>query len=53
MKYLPIFPERFGSLADARAFMDRFATAYNHEHRRTESSSRSSWSMRAILPEQG
>ncbi|MGH8967869.1 MAG: transposase, partial [Actinomycetes bacterium] len=32
MKYLPVFPERFGSLADARAFMDRFVTAYNHEH---------------------
>jgi transposase InsO family protein len=32
MKYLPVFPERFGSLADARAFMDRFTHAYNHEH---------------------
>lgn len=32
MKYLPVFPERFGSLADARSFMDRFTTAYNHEH---------------------
>ena len=32
MKYLPTFPERFGSLADARAFMDSFVTAYNHEH---------------------
>lgn len=32
MKYLPIFPERFGSLADARGFMDRFTHAYNHEH---------------------
>ena len=27
MKYLPVFPERFGSLADARGFMDRFVTA--------------------------
>jgi transposase InsO family protein len=35
LKYLPAFPERFGSLADARAFMDRFATAYNHEHHHT------------------
>lgn len=32
MKYLPTFPERFGSLADARGFMDRFTHAYNHEH---------------------
>lgn len=32
LKYLPAFPERFGSLADARGFMDRFTTAYNHEH---------------------
>jgi len=35
MKYLPTFPERFGSLPDARAFMDRFTTAYNHEHHHT------------------
>jgi putative transposase len=33
MKYVPEFPERFGSLADARAFCDRFFPAYNHEHR--------------------
>jgi putative transposase len=33
MKYVPDFPERFGSLADARAFCDGFFTAYNHEHR--------------------
>ena len=33
MKYMPEFPERFGSLADARAFCDWFFTAYNHEHR--------------------
>jgi len=26
-------PERFGSLADARAFCDTFFTGYNHEHR--------------------
>ncbi len=35
LKYLPTFPERFGSLAHARAFMNRFATAYNHEHHHT------------------
>lgn len=33
LKYMPDFPERFGSLADARDFCDRFFTAYNHEHR--------------------
>ncbi|MGH3569160.1 MAG: transposase [Pseudonocardia sp.] len=33
LKYVPDFPERFGSLADARAFCDRFFPAYNHEHR--------------------
>jgi putative transposase len=33
MKYVPDFPDRFGSLADARAFCDTFFTAYNHEHR--------------------
>jgi putative transposase len=33
MKYLPDFPERFGSLQDARAFCEAFFTAYNHEHR--------------------
>jgi putative transposase len=33
LKYMPDFPERFGSLADAREFCDRFFTAYNHEHR--------------------
>nr|WP_246180373.1 IS3 family transposase [Kocuria coralli] len=32
LKYAPVFPERFGSLSDARAFMDRFVEAYNHEH---------------------
>ena len=30
---MPDFPDRFGSLADARAFCDGFFTAYNHEHR--------------------
>jgi transposase InsO family protein len=33
MKYMPDFPDRFGSLADARIFCDEFFTAYNHEHR--------------------
>ena len=33
LKYVPDFPERFGSLADARAFCHRFFPAYNHEHR--------------------
>ena len=33
LKYVPDFPGRFGSLADARAFCDRFFPAYNHEHR--------------------
>ena len=30
LKYAPVFPDRFGSLADARAFMDRFVDDYNH-----------------------
>lgn len=32
LKYAPVFPERFGSLNDARAFMDEFRDRYNHEH---------------------
>ena len=35
LKYGPEFPERFGSLTDARQFMDSFAGWYNHEHRHT------------------
>jgi putative transposase len=35
MKYGPEFPERFGSLCDARQFMELFANWYNHEHRHT------------------
>lgn len=35
LKYGPEFPERFGSLSDARQFMDEFAQWYNHEHRHT------------------
>jgi len=33
LKYQPDFPERFGSLEDARAFLQRFIGWYNHEHR--------------------
>ena len=33
LKYVPEFPERFGSLADAREFCGWFFTAYNHQHR--------------------
>jgi len=32
LKYCPVFPDRFASLADARAFCQRFFTYYNHEH---------------------
>ncbi len=35
LKYGPEFPERFGSLGEARVFMDTFAQWYNHEHRHT------------------
>ncbi len=30
LKYAPVFPDPFGSLADARAFIDRFVQDYNH-----------------------
>lgn len=33
LKYRPDFPERFGSLEDARSFCQRFFAWYNHEHR--------------------
>jgi putative transposase len=33
LKYCPAFPERFGCIADARAFCETFFTYYNHEHR--------------------
>ena len=33
VKYAPVFPENFGSLADARSFGERFFGYYNHEHR--------------------
>jgi putative transposase len=32
LKYAPVFPQRFGSLAHARIFMDEFVETYNHEH---------------------
>ena len=35
LKYGPAFPERFGSLWEARQFMDIFTHWYNHEHRHT------------------
>ncbi len=33
LKYFPEFPDRFGSIHDARAFCEEFFTYYNHEHR--------------------
>jgi len=33
LKYCPQFPERFGSIEDARAFGQVFFRWYNHEHR--------------------
>ena len=33
MKYVPDFPNRFGSLTDARVCCEGFFLAYNHEHR--------------------
>ena len=33
LKYCPAFPERFGSIEDARAFCEQFFAYYNHEHR--------------------
>ena len=33
MKYCPAFPERFGSIQDARAFCETFFSYYNHDHR--------------------
>jgi putative transposase len=32
VKYHPSFPQRFGSIQDARAFCDSFFLWYNHEH---------------------
>jgi len=33
LKYCPSFPERFGSIADARVFCESFFAYYCHEHR--------------------
>ena len=33
LKYRPNFPDRFGSLADARGFCEHFYHWYNHDHR--------------------
>lgn len=33
LKYQPDFPERFGSIEDARAFLQKFMRWYNEEHR--------------------
>jgi transposase InsO family protein len=33
LKYAPVFPDRFASLAQARAFMTDFVAWYNHAHR--------------------
>jgi len=33
LKFASTFPERFGSLADAKTFMASFVDGYNHEHR--------------------
>lgn len=33
LKYYPAFPDRFGSIADARAFAQKFITYDNHEYR--------------------
>ena len=32
LKYRPDYPDRFGSVADARAWAERFFAWYNHEH---------------------
>jgi putative transposase len=35
LKYCPAFPDRFGSIADARTFCETFFGYYNHDHRHT------------------
>ena len=35
LKFAAVFPERFGSLADARSFMADFVEGYNHHHHHT------------------
>ncbi|MEV0380953.1 integrase core domain-containing protein [Nonomuraea sp. NPDC050643] len=36
LKYCPVFPGRFASLADARAFCQHFFSYYNHERYHAE-----------------
>ncbi len=35
LKYAPVFPDRFGSVQHARAFLADFVEAYNHQHHHT------------------
>ncbi|TFC87626.1 transposase [Cryobacterium sp. TMT3-29-2] len=35
LKFAPVFPQSFGSLGDARRFMNAFVEGYNHSHRHT------------------
>ena len=35
LKFAPVFPDRFGSLTDARVFIAAFVEGYNHSHRHT------------------
>jgi transposase InsO family protein len=35
LKFAPVFPERFGSVGEARAFMASFVEGCNHTHRHT------------------
>jgi putative transposase len=35
LKFAPVFPERFNSVGEARAFMADFVENYNHAHRHT------------------
>ena len=35
LKFAPVFPDRFGSVTDARVFIAAFVEGYNHSHRHT------------------
>lgn len=35
LKFAPVFPERFGPVGEARAFMATFVDGYSHTHRHT------------------
>ena len=35
LKFAPVFPERFGTLGEARLFMAHFVEGYNHTHHHT------------------